>query len=104
MKKFWAAVVIVGVVAGLILLLKSRSPSPETPVPQNGTVAEATSNIPPEPGVPQQNVSPVPSSSAPAPTDLASRAASPNPPPDSTAAPNEPPTLPPLTVLDKARI
>jgi len=37
-------------------------------------------------------------------TALTSRAASPNPVPDSGAHTNEPPALPPLTVLDKARV
>ncbi len=37
-------------------------------------------------------------------TALISRAASPNPVPDSGANTNEPPALPPLTVLDKARV
>ncbi|HEY1489419.1 MAG TPA: hypothetical protein VGF90_00150, partial [Verrucomicrobiae bacterium] len=37
-------------------------------------------------------------------TDLASRAASPNPVSSSTTITNEPPALPPLTVLDKARV
>jgi hypothetical protein len=36
--------------------------------------------------------------------ELASRAASPNPAPGSTAGTNEEPVLPPLTVLDKTRI
>jgi hypothetical protein len=107
MKKFWAAVAVIAVVAGSYLFLRSKNPSSENPPPQSGNIAETNSNVPSVPG----RVQSVPSLSSTgvaanvtAPNDLSSRAASPNPAPGSVEITNEVASLPPLTVLDKARV
>jgi hypothetical protein len=106
MKKLWASLAIIAVVVGLFLLLLQRNSKPETPGAENRG-AEKGSNSPAiHPGAGN-----VPSVSPPATpenelasNDLALRAASPNPPAGSTGETNETPALPPLTVLDKARV
>ena len=106
MKKTLAILVLLAIIAGLFLLLRTKNPQAAV---QNETVSGSASNFPAAPGKTQGAVSArtAPSISAPiAPglTDLAWRAASPNPSADITANTNEPPALAPLTVLDKARV
>jgi len=108
MKKLLAILGLVAVIAGLLLLLRSKSPpiNPSTSSNENvsGTVSNVptlqtkTQSVPPvaAPGVSPQLVN--------AQTDLASRAASPNPTPAESANTNETAALLPLTVLDKARV
>jgi hypothetical protein len=103
MKKFWAAVAIIAVGAGLFFLLRSKNPPPESPSSQNGMTAESGSNPPPW-HIPLP--APFVASNGPAAStdELASHAASPNSPVGSTTDTNESPILPPETVLDKARV
>jgi hypothetical protein len=106
MKKLWAIVISIVVVAGLFFLLRTKNPSMENPVGQNEAASETHSNSPIVQSL-SQSV-PSPASNGPTPsvissTELASRAASPNP-PGTNGETNEPPVLPPLTVLDKARV
>ncbi|HEY2081169.1 MAG TPA: hypothetical protein VGI88_00165 [Verrucomicrobiae bacterium] len=103
MKKFWAVIVIAAIVAGLLLLLRSKHSSPSNP-PQPEKIAE--SNFNPQAASKSPNVLPSNGVSviAAASNEIASRAASSNPPPVLTASTNEEPILPPLTVLDKARV
>ena len=103
MKKFWAAIVIAAIVAGLVLLLRSKHSSPSNPSQPEKI---AGSNFNPQapsksPNVPSSNSAPTIAAAS---NGIASRAASPNPPPVSSASTNEEPVLPPLTVLDKARV
>ena len=106
MKKLWAIVIFVAVVTGLFFLLRTKNPSAENPAKQNEAASETPANSPiahnPSPSVPSSTLNdstPNITSS----TDLAARAASPNPPGSSNDT-NEPPELPPFTVLDKARV
>jgi len=108
MKKFWAIVILIVVIAGLFLL-RSKNPTAPQAMEQNEISPSSISNIP----VAQTKTQSVPSAAttssipaqiAAAQTDLASRAASPNPGSAAGADTNEPPTLPPQTVLDKARV
>lgn len=103
MKKFWAVVAIIAVVAGLLFLSRSKNPSPENPAAQPGSISKPSSNLPTAPA-PFQSVPSVSSPGAAAnvttPSNLASHAASPN----SAGETNEAPALPPATVLDKTRV
>jgi hypothetical protein len=106
MKKFWAAVVIIAVIAGLFFLFRSKNPPMENPPGQSETVVTNKSN-PPVAKAGSQNVAVVPytgpADSAAGSNELTARAASPNP-TGATGDTNEPPLLPPATVLDKARV
>ncbi len=108
MKKTLALLVFLAVVAGLFFLFRTKNPSP----PRPGGLSESVSNVVANTAAAQSktqsvpSVAEVPSASgqvATIHTDLAFRAASPT-----SAAPsadtNEPAALPPLTVLDKARV
>jgi cytoskeletal protein RodZ len=104
MKKRWPIIVVV-----LVLLLvlfahfQSRNNPSGNPPPQ---VANPIAKFYSPPN--SKTVATVSSNSAPplaaASKEIASRAASSNPPPASGASTNEEPVLPPLTVLDKARV
>jgi hypothetical protein len=103
MRKFWAVVAVIVLVTVLFLVFRSKNPSPENPPAQNGTVSGTDSNSP-------SGAQKVPSvlSTAALPnsalkTDIASRAASPNPAPGE-ATNEQPAVLPPLTVLDHVRV
>src|ERR1700759_3363414 len=102
MKKFWAAVAAVVLAAALYFLLRTKNSSTESPPPSNETVSE---NGTPSAGNPfgAQGTAAISSNgartTAPAPNELASRAASPNATPDGTVPTNEVANLPPLTVL-----
>jgi len=103
MKKFWAAVAIIAVVAGIYFFETQKNPTPGNSTATNSTVSEKNSSAPAAPG----NSGTVPSTlsagagaNATSPNDLASRAASPN----SIPTTNEVQNLPPLTVLDNARV
>jgi hypothetical protein len=102
MKKFWAAVAIIAVVAGIYFFEKQKIPAPEKKE-VSGQISDAGLFPNPPPfETNSENARPTSSSGAkPAlPNDLASRAASPN----SIVATNEIANLPPPTVLDKARV
>jgi hypothetical protein len=106
MKKFWACVAIIAIVAGLFFLLHSKNPPTKNSPAQNGIVATINTNPPvTKPG--SQNIAPVPytgpAANASGSNELTARAASPNP-AVATDDTNEPPLLPPATVLDKARV
>jgi hypothetical protein len=106
MKKLWIIVVLV-IVIGLLFLSRTKNPSPESPARQNTAASENTSNLPV--GLARTQAVPPVVANSPAPNisasaDLAWRAASPNPSPGWTPDTNEPPPLPPLVVLDKARV
>jgi hypothetical protein len=103
MKKFWAAVAIIAVVAGIYFFENQKNPAPENPAAAVATVSENNSIAPTAP----RNSETVPAASSAgaaaniaSPNDLASRAASPNPAPAESEIQN----LPPPTVLDKARV
>ena len=103
MKNFWAAVAIIAVVAGLFLaLITNRHPTVKKATPKQVSESGLGPNPPPfatnSEGIPAAATrsAGVNASSA---IDLASRAASPNPP-----AAGEGQNLPPLTVLDNARV
>ena len=104
MKKFWTIVVVIAVVAGLFFLLRTKNPASENPAtPNNASSGNGT--IPPQvqnPKIASSATSTPPAT--PASNELAARAASPNPTASSSTETNEPPALPPLTVLDKARV
>jgi hypothetical protein len=110
MKKFWAVIVILAVAIGIYFFEKKNS-APENSITPTNSVAENNSNAT-NPTAPNNSQS-VPANSsanasasvsATAPTDLASRAASPNPVPALASATNETQNLPPTTVLDHARV
>jgi len=107
MKRLWAVVVIIAVVTGLFLLLRSKNPPPLTWPAQTETVSENSSNSSAAQAG-SQTASSVSSNGAnangAAPNELASHAASPNPPSGSATTASEEPALPPATVLDKARV
>jgi hypothetical protein len=103
MKKFWPAVAVIAVVAGIYFFENQKNPAPENSTATNETVSENNSSAPAAPG----NSGTVPvalsigaGANATSPSDLASRAASPNPTPSASEVQN----LPPPTVLDKARV
>lgn len=103
MKKLWPFIIIAAVVVGLGTYFKLQndapvdSPSQET---ASGTTTDAATAGSDAVG----RISTAAAINTQAPTDLASRASSPNPTPDSTITTNEEALLPPLTVLDKARV
>jgi hypothetical protein len=107
MKKPLAIPAVLAVIAGLFFLLRIKN-SPVPPLAgQHGNTPEVDSNIP----AVQSRTQSVPSTLADtsaqikgAQIDLASLAASPNSAPESAATTNEPPALPPLTILDKTRV
>ena len=103
MKKFWAAVVIIAVIAGIYFFEKQKNPASENPAATNATVSGNNSGTFAAP----ENLGTVPATlttgagaNASSPDDIASRADSPN----SIPTTNEVQNLPPLTVLDKARV
>jgi hypothetical protein len=107
MKKLWAISVLIAVITAMFFLPRANSPRTEHSLSQNGRVSENSSIVVvgrtnPQPGPSVSATDAVPNMTAA--TDLASRAASPDPLPGSIAGTNEPPALPPLTVLDKARV
>src|SRR4051794_34966675 len=109
MKKLLAILALLALIAGLFFLLRTKNPPATEPAVPNETVSSAASNSPAVLGKTQNapSVATAPGISAPiAPdqTDLAWRAASPNPTSVASANTNQPPDLPPLTVLDKARV
>jgi hypothetical protein len=105
MKRFWEVLAVIMVVAvGLFLFFPGKKYKynlfPASPPAQNETASENASN---PPAISRQER--VPSSNGvpdliTASNEIASRAASPNP----AAETNEAANLPPLTVLDKARV
>lgn len=108
MKKFWAIVILIVVIAGLFLL-RSKNPAAPQAMEQKEISSSSISNIPAAQTKTQRiplaaTISSTPAQTASAQTDIASRAASPNPIAAAGAETNEPPALPPLTVLDKARV
>jgi len=103
MKRILAIAFVLGVVAFFLVPLRST----KLPRSESGaTNSEQGSNTPTSGGSPTIPSSPPARSTQIVnfQTDLASRAASPNPPSEPGATTNEPPALPPLTVLDKTRV
>ena len=103
MKKIWAVVAIIAVAAGIYLFEKQNRSAPEKKEP-SGQNSDA--GLFPNPPPFETNSGSIPAvsstgagASAAAPADLASRAASPNPP-----ATNDAQNLAPQTVLDNARV
>jgi hypothetical protein len=96
MKKFWVAVFLVAVVAGLFFIFRSENAAVQNPAATNttSTVPENNSTTSAAPANSDTGTGANPAS----PNDLASHAASPAP------VPTEISTLPPLTVLDNARV
>jgi hypothetical protein len=106
MKKFWEAIIVVIVaIVVYFLFFGSRQASFNLSPAQNGTVSGIASNAPAAPPVDAQNTPRV-ANAAPsnAPDQLASHAASPNSAVAAGTETNTLPDLPPLTVLDKARV
>ena len=107
MKKFWGVIAVIAIIASLAFLFHFKTPPAE---PSPGINATASTNGPnPSVALPaSQAVTTAPETNPAATavqsTDLASRAASPNPVSSPPAGTNEPPLLPPATVLDKARV
>jgi hypothetical protein len=87
------------VVAAGIYFFKKTNSATENPTVNNSVVSESNSSASAATGI-SKSVPAVLSAGANSPTDLAARAASPNP----TPTANESPSLPPLTVLDNARV
>jgi hypothetical protein len=106
MKKRWPIIVLILVLVVVLFATFCLKNNPSNNPPPQRTNSAANSNPPPPPN--SQNASAVSSSGVPvvsnAPNEIASRAASLNPPSNSVAETNESANLPPLTVLDKARI
>ncbi|HWD91078.1 MAG TPA: hypothetical protein VG938_01900 [Verrucomicrobiae bacterium] len=100
MKKLWPLIVFLLVLV-IFVLFRSKNDQIGNSLQQHAN-SEAPSNAPP------QNGSAISSGAVPATAitsnAFSSRAASPNPSPNSAAETNETPTLPPSTVLDKARV
>jgi hypothetical protein len=106
MKRFWEALAVIAAIIVGWFFFFGRTPTqgpdllPAGSPAQSGTGSKNASNSPaasnPQNVFSSNSVSAV----APAPNDLASRAASPGP----GAGANAEPALPPLTVLDKARV
>jgi hypothetical protein len=106
MKKLLPGVIVVIVATVLFFVFEFRNSAPPKSQGLNSVTSEISrSNIPAaaEPQNPPSSSSNGAAANATGPSDLASRAASPNPAPGSTTT-NEEPALPPLTVLDKARV
>jgi hypothetical protein len=108
MKKFWEAIVVVTIaIVVYFLFFGSRQASFNLSPAQNGTVSGIASNAPAALPVEAQSTprvaNPAPSNTV-VPDQLASRAASPNPAVAAGTETNTLPDLPPLTVLDKARV
>jgi len=107
MKKPLAILVLLAIIAGLFFLLRTKNPPTPQPDVQNGSMPEFGSNRPVVQSRTQSGSSTLAVTAAPAngaQTNLASHAASPNPTSEPGASTNEPPALPPLTVLDKTRV
>jgi hypothetical protein len=106
MKKLWPLLVLVAVIVGLLLLSRTKNPPDQQPTGQNATVSEKGFNPPigsnKSESIPSAATNPL-TPNLNTPVDVSSRAASPNE-PGSRSETNEPPQLPPLTVLDKARV
>jgi hypothetical protein len=107
MKKPLAILALLAIIAGLFFLLRTKNPPVPQSVVQNGNTPAIESNRP----IVQNRTQIVPSTLADTSaqvngpqTNLASHAASPNPTAESGTATNEPPALPPWTVLDKTRV
>jgi hypothetical protein len=101
MKKIWSAVAIIAFVAVIYFFERQKNPALENPPAVNAAVSANNPATPAAPG----NSAIVPAASpagagSTSPNELASRAASPSP----TPAAGEVQNLPPLTVLDKARV
>jgi hypothetical protein len=104
-KRFWEAVFILLLLAGLTLFFKGNKSSTVYVSSQNGTAG--VSNLPVvEPKSPTNSsvAAPDRTTNVAGSNGLAFRAASPNPVSVSGVDTNELPALPPLTVLDKARV
>jgi hypothetical protein len=109
MKKFWAVVLIIAAGAGWFLIFQARNSQPEKSPAPNGISSENNSAALSTPGEIRNQKSEIRNetgfaANTTSPSDLASRAASPNPSRAAIATTNEAETLPPLTVLDKARV
>ncbi|HEX4265999.1 MAG TPA: hypothetical protein VH597_16815 [Verrucomicrobiae bacterium] len=105
MKRFWEVVVVVVVIiAGLFFFFPRKYTYNLFPPAQNGTASENGSNSPaastPQTVSSSNGMAAVTAGS----NEIASRVTSPNPVPGPTAGTNEEPVLPPLTVLDQARV
>jgi hypothetical protein len=107
MKKLWAAIVVIVIVAGAFFLLHSKNSPPGNPPADNSQISASGPDPRAVSASPQSPPATPPGATAPtatAPNDLSARVASPSPgassPPDTNGSPN----LPPLTVLDKARV
>ena len=103
MKKLWVIVAVIAVVAGLFLLLRPKNPPPENPTAQNTPISENVRNTPADQAK-SSSASNVAVPATAAPDALASRAASPNTAVIAGGDTNTLADLPPLTVLDKARV
>jgi len=99
MKKFWAVVILIAIGAGLFFVFKSNNSTPENPagVKTSTTISE---NNPPAPA-PPKNPGSVPAN-LPAATILTNAISAPTAP--SNRRDMEISSLPPLTVLDNARV
>jgi hypothetical protein len=107
MKKLWPFIVLVLLLVLVIFLLFGSKNDQIGNSLRQGTNSAANSNPPPAQAgsrIVRSTLSNAVPAVAPASNEIASRAASPNPPPNSAAETNEAPSLPPLTVLDKARV
>ncbi len=98
MKKLWLVILIIVVAAGIYFFKKTNSAT-ENSSAKNSVISESNSSAAAAMGG-SKSVPAALSAGANLPTDLAARAASPNP----TPTANESPSLPPLTVLDNARV
>jgi hypothetical protein len=107
MKKLFAILAFLALIAVLFFLLRSKHPPSSQRAGTNETIPGVASNIPAPLGKTQSvsvTTSGISAPLAPAQTDLAWRAASPNSTSAAGADTNQLPALPPLTVLDKARV
>jgi hypothetical protein len=100
MKKFWAGAAIIGIAVGIYFFENKKSAPDNSAAP---VVSKTNSNAPAAPGN-SENIPAISSAGAAtnvsSPDGMASRAAS----PDSIPKTSETQNLPPLTVLDNARV
>jgi hypothetical protein len=104
MKKFWTIIVFLAAAGGLFLLLRTRNPAAENPITPRATSSEqgASPRAIQQPQAAASDATSTPGVTASG--EIAAHAASPNPGATAGAATNEPLALPPITVLDKARV
>ncbi len=108
MKKIWVALISVAIVAGLFFIFRSKNPAPPSPVNAAVSNVTAIATIPGEksatPATAKNPESISSVTAANAGSTLATGLAVATPAPNPTVPPMEISSLPPLTILDNARV